>query len=99
MISPRGEFAGRIHAAFQIVKTDGAVVVVMKIVFARPEKFDRRANFLRDGGRFDHVVVGEAAAEATSGAAKMDGDVCRGNLQDVGDKLAATFGSLAGRPD
>ena len=99
MILPRDEFAGRVDAALEIVIAECAIVVVMKIVFASPQKFDRRADFLGDRGGFKHVIVGETAAESTAGAAKMNRDIGFGNFQDVGNHLTAASGSLAWRPD
>lgn len=96
MVMPGDEIAGRIEAALEEVVAGGAVVVVMKVVFAGPEKFDGNAGFLGDGSGFHHVIVGETSAKTTAGAHHVDGDVRRGNVENLGDKLAAVFGSLRG---
>src|SRR5579859_5045647 len=99
MIFPRDDFAGRVDAAFEIVIAESAIVVMVKIVFASPEKFDGYANFFGNRGGFEHVVIGEAAAESTAGAAKMNGDIGFGSFEDVDNHLAAASGSLDWRPD
>src|ERR1700741_3800878 len=99
MILPSDELAGGIDTALQIVKADGAIVVVMKVVFASPEKFDGRASFLGDGRGFDHVIVGETAAKSATGAAEVNRDIRFGNFENVGDEAATIFRSLARRPD
>src|SRR5277367_6076264 len=81
------------------METGGAVVIVMEIVFVGPKKFYGNAGDFGDGGGFAHVVVGEAAAEAATGAFHVDDDVAGGNAHEFGDLLAAGFGSLAGRPE
>src|SRR2546422_10040946 len=99
MIAPRNEFAGSVEATLEEMKPGGAVVVVVKIVFARPKEFDRNADSLGDGGGFEHIVVGEATAEPAAGALQMDDDVVVGNVEDSCDELSARFGRLAGRPE
>jgi len=99
VIAPGDEIAGGVEASLQIMKAGGAIVIVMEIVFAGPEKLDGDADLLGDSGGFEHVVVGEAAAEATTGALEVDDDVAGRNVQKLGDLLAAGFGSLAGRPE
>ena len=81
------------------METGGAIVVVVEIVFAGPEEFDGDADLLGDGGGFEHVIVGEAAAETTTGALEVNDDVARRDVQNFCDELAAGFGSLAGRPE
>src|SRR5260370_41837598 len=81
------------------MKASGAVVVVMEIVFACPEKLDWNADPFRDSSCFEHVVVGEAAPKAPTGALHVHDDVVVGNVQDFGDLHAARFGSLAGGPE
>src|SRR5216683_6512947 len=81
------------------MKAGGAVVVVVKIVFASPKEFHGNADLFGDGGGFEHVVVGEAAAESTAGALDVDDDVVVGNVEDFCDELAAGFGRLAGGPE
>ena len=80
MVSPCAEFAGGIDATFQIVKTDGAIVVMVKIVFACPEKFNGNTDFFRDCSGFHHVIVGKATTEPATAAAKMDGDIGGGDF-------------------
>src|SRR5882724_1784252 len=81
------------------MKTDWTVVIVVKIIFTRPEKFDRNADLLGDRRGFEHVVVGEASSESPAGAAKMNGDVAGGNFQNVGYLLPTSFWRLAWRPE
>src|SRR6266446_6045964 len=81
------------------MKTDWTVVIVVKIVFTRPEKFDRNADLFGNRCGFEHVVVGEAPSESPSGASKMDSNVTGGNFQNVGYLLPTSFGRLAWRPE
>ena len=68
VIAPGDEFARRIETALEEMKTGGAIVIVVKIVFASPEKFDGNTDLLGDGASFEHVVVGETTAESASSA-------------------------------
>src|SRR5260370_25931383 len=80
------------------MKTGRAIVIVVKIVFAGPEELDGNPDLFGDGADLEHVIVGEAAAESTAGALHVDDDVIMRNIENFGDKLAAGFGRLAGRP-
>src|SRR5467141_180875 len=99
MIAPGDQFAGRIETTLEEVKTGGAIVIVVKVVFAGPEELDRNANLFGDGAGLEHVVVGEAAAESTAGALQVNDDVVVGNIKNFGDEQAAIFRRLAGRPE
>ena len=99
VIAPSDEFAGRVETALEEMKSGGAIVVVMKIVFASPEEFYRDADLFRDGASFEHVVVGEAAAESAAGALQVNDDVVVGNIENFGDEQAAIFRGLTGRPE
>ena len=57
------------------------------------------AGLFGDGGGFNHVVVGQAAAETSASAHDVHGDVGGGNVEDFGDQLATALGSLRGRPE
>src|SRR5258706_14877454 len=77
-----------------------AIVVVPHVVFARPEKLHRlSANLLRDSRRFDHVVVGEPAAEPAARPLQMDRDVAFLHAERVGDKRASLRRRLRRGPD
>ena len=80
MITPGDEFSGSINAALEVMKSSGAIVIVMKIVFACPEKFDGHSNFFSDGRGLEHVVIGEAPAESATGALQMHNDVVVRNV-------------------
>src|SRR5438445_11614080 len=80
------------------MKAGGAIVVMMEIVFTGPKELDGYADPFGNGAGFEHVVVGEAAAKAPTGALHVHDDVVVGNVQDFGDLHAAGFGSLARRP-
>src|SRR6266567_1947967 len=81
------------------MKTGGAIVIVVKIVFAGPQEFDGNADLLGNGAGFKHVVVGEAATEPAAGTLQVNNDVIVGNIENFGDEQAAIFGRLAGRPE
>src|SRR5260370_6824869 len=98
MIVPGNEFAGGIEATLKEMESGGTIVIVVKIVFAGPEELDGNADLFGDGAGFEHVIVGEAAAESTAGRRQVDDDVVVGNIQHFGDKEAAVLRSLAGRP-
>lgn len=82
MIPPGNESAGRIESAFEEMKSGGAIVIVVKIVFAGPEEFYGDADLFGDGTGFEHVVVGEAAAESATGALHVNDDVVVRNVQN-----------------
>ena len=73
-------------------------MVMVKIVFARPKKFDGNANLFGNSRGFEHVIVGEAPSEAAAGAAKMNGNVAGRNFEYVRHSLPASLGRLARRP-
>src|SRR6266853_4294404 len=99
VVAPSDEFAGRVETALEEMETGGAIVVMMKIVFASPEEFYRDADLFGDGAGFEHVVVGEAAAESAAGALQVNDDVVVGNIENSRDEQAAIFRSLTGRPE
>src|SRR5216684_285265 len=99
MIAPGNEFAGGVQATLEEMETGGAIVIVVKIVFAGPQKLDGDADLLGDGAGFEHVVVGEATAESAAGALQVHNDVVVGNIQHFGDEQAAVLRSLARRPE
>src|SRR6267154_2995487 len=99
VIAPGDEFDGMVETALEEMETGGAIVVMMKIVFASPEEFYKNANLFGDGAGFEHVVVGEAAAESAAGALQVNDDVVVGNIENSRDEQAAIFRSLTGRPE
>src|SRR6266850_1506694 len=99
VIAPGDESPGGVQAAFEKMKTGGAIVIVVKIVLASPEEFDGNADLLGDSAGFEHVVVGETAAESTAGTLHVNDDVVVGNIENLGDEQAAIFRCLAGRPE
>jgi hypothetical protein len=99
MILPGDEIAGGVETAFEEVIAGGTIVIVVKVVFASPEKFDGNADLLGDGTGFEHVVVGEATAEAASGAFHVDDDLFLRDFENLGHEFAAALGSLRGRPE
>src|SRR5258708_38814416 len=96
MITPGNELAGGIQTTLEEMETGGAIMIVVKIVFAGPEKLDGNADLLGDGAGFEHVVVGEAATESTAGALHVDDDVVVRDVENFCDELAAGFWRLAG---
>lgn len=82
MIFPRDEFAAGIDAAREEMVACGAIVVVMEVIFAGPKKLDRNADFFGDGASFEHVIVGEATAEAAAHALQVDDDVIFRNAEN-----------------
>src|SRR2546429_170390 len=76
----------------------GAIVIVVKIVFTRPEELYGNADPFGDGAGFEHVVVGEAAAESAARSLQVNNDVVVGNIQNFGHEQAAIFRRLAGGP-
>src|SRR5258708_694203 len=99
MIVPGNEFAGGIEATLKEMESGGTIVIVVKIVFAGPEELDGNADLFGDGAGFEHVIVGEAAAESAASTLQVNDDVVVGNIQHFGDKQAAVLRSLAGRPE
>ena len=99
MIAPGDELSGSVDTALEVVETGGAIVVVVKIVFARPKKLYGNADLLGNGAGFEHVVVGEAAAKTTPGALHVHDNVVVRNAENFSALHAARFGSLARRPE
>src|SRR5260370_2640427 len=99
MIVPGNEFAGGIEGTLKERECGGTIVIVVKIVFAGPEEVDGNADLFGDGAGFEHVIVGEAAAESAASTLQVNDDVVVGNIQHFGDKQAAVLRSLAGRPE
>ncbi len=99
MIAPGDEFAGGVQTALEEMKAGGAIVIVVEIVLAGPEKFYGDADLLGDGAGFQHVVVSEAATEPAAGALQVNDDVVVGNIENFGDEQAAIFRRLAGGPE
>ncbi len=100
VIAPRHDMAGRVESAFEEVEPARAVEVVPHVVFARPLQLDRRAvHFLRNPRGFDDVVVGEPAAESTTTAQLVHGDVGFGDAERARDALERVARRLARRPD
>src|SRR6266404_308429 len=97
MIAPGDKFAGGVQATLEEMETGGAIVIVVKIVFAGPQKLDWHADLLGDGRGFVHVIVGEATTESAAGALQVHDDVVVGDIQHFGDKQTAIFWRLTGR--
>src|SRR5258707_14535609 len=99
MIAPGDEFTGGVQATLEEMETGGAIVIVVKIVFAGPQKLDGHADLLGDGAGFEHVVVGEPTTESAASALQVHDDVVVGDIQHFGDEQTAVFRRLAGRPE
>src|SRR6267378_413272 len=89
VIAPRDELAGGGEATFEEMEAGGAIVVVVKIVFAGPEELDGNADLLGDGGGFEHVVIREAAAESATSALHVHDDVVVRDAENFCNLLAA----------
>ncbi len=74
-------------------------MVVVKIIFARPQQFHRHANFLGDRGGFQHVIVGQAPAESSADAANVNRDIALRHFQQLRHLRASAGWRLAGRPE
>src|SRR5258708_4204040 len=99
MIATGDEFAGGVQATLEEMETGGAIMIVVKIVFAGPQKLDGHADLLGDGPCFEHVIVGEATTESAASALQVNDDVVVGNIQHFGDEQTAVFWRLTGRPE
>jgi hypothetical protein len=80
------------------VEAAGAIEVVAHVVFARPLELHRHADALRDPRRFHREVVGEAAAEAATGAQQVCRDLLGCDAERLRHGLTSTFRRLARRP-
>ena len=98
MIPPGNQLAGRVDSSLQEVKSGRAIVIVVKIVFAGPEKFDGHTGNLGDPGSLQHVVIGQAPSESAARAHKMHGDVALRYSEQLSNLLAASLRRLARRP-
>src|SRR5690348_1232192 len=76
----------------------GTIVVVVKVIFASPQELDGDADLLGDSTGFEHVVVGESAAESAASALQVNNNVIVWNIQNFRNEQAAIFRRLAGRP-
>src|SRR6266852_7233035 len=75
MIFPSHHFSGSIHSAFQEMKSCGTIMIVMKIVLARPQELDWNARLLRDRRRLQHVIVRQPPPESSARPFQMHDDV------------------------
>src|SRR5690349_14258581 len=75
-----------------------AVVVVMHVVFTRPQHLDRNTNLLGNRARLTHVVVGETTAETAADALQVDRDAGRGDAKRRRNQLAPLLRRLTRRP-
>ena len=99
VIAPGGNFARRIDAACEEMKTARAEMIVAEVVFARPSEFDGDAGLLGNGGGLNHEIGAEAAPETAAGAEDVDGDVGFGNAEDLADHVSTGAGILRGCPN
>ena len=107
IVAERNELSGRIQAGLEIVVARRTIVVVMQIVFARPQQLHRYArqtslgslvgNQSGDFRDLDVIFVVQPAAEASSGANQMECDIL---VLNTGRYCSIEFfRSLARRPD
>src|SRR6266568_3726860 len=75
VITPGHEFPGSVYAPLQVMKTGGPIMVVVEIVFARPQQLHGRANLLGDGAGFQHIVVRQPAAKTSAGTLHVHDDI------------------------
>src|SRR5258708_37695934 len=99
MIAPGDEFAGGVQATLEEMETGGAIMIVVKIVFAGPQKVDGHADLLGDGPCFEHVIVGEATTESAARALQVNDGVVVGNISHFGDEQTAVLRGFAWRPE
>src|SRR5262245_38396800 len=99
MVLPSRHSSGSIEPHLEVVKADGPIVVVVEIVFARPQQFHRDSNFLCDRRCFQHVIVGKAPAKSASCTAQVYSDLALVNFQQLRYLPAASRRSLARRPE
>ena len=86
--------------ALKRVEPARPVVVVLHVVFTRPQHLDRRASQLaRDPRGLEHVVVGQTTTEAAADAKDVHLNVRQRNAEHRGHQAAPGLGRLARRPD
>ena len=99
MIAQGDKPAVIVETTLEEVEARRPVEIVLHVVLAVPHEFHRRADLLRDPGRFGHEVVAQASAEAAADAGHIDGDVALADAQGGGHKLRAGPRQLGRRPE
>ncbi len=99
VIPPRYNLAGSVQPRLQILESAGPIVIMLHVVFARPQQLHGNAGFLRYVGGFRHVVVGQTAPKAAAAANHMQRDVIRLHFEKAGYPAPAGAGLLAVGPD
>ena len=88
-----------VYAAGEVVETTRSIEIMLHVVFARPQQFDRYADFFGDPRRFHHVVVAQPTTESATGTDHVHGDLIRLDAECAGHETAATLRCLRWRPD
>src|SRR5712675_3466325 len=98
MVTPCNQVAGSVEACLERVITRWTVKIVAHVVFARPQKFYRRAGHFRNVCALDHVVVRQTPPEASAHTREVNGDVLLRDAQGFRNLPEATLRRLAGHP-
>src|ERR1700746_3504877 len=99
MISPRDQFAIRVDATLEEMKSRGTIEVVRHVVFTRPQKFHRHADLFRDGCGLNDIIVAKTSAEASAYSQQMDLDVRRRDAEGPRHQIQSASGRLRRSPD
>ena len=98
-IVPADRLAILVEPAAEAAGCRGTVMVLRRILFARPDHLDRIAGGLGDPGRHDDIVAFRPAPEAAAEIGVVIGDVLEGETGGIGGGLAGIDRGLVARPD
>ena len=98
VIAERDQPATCVESTGKLMESARTEHVVMHVVFARPEQFDRHLGFPSDPRGFHQRIVVQAAAEATTGTHHVNGDLIFFQAQRRRDQRASTLRRLRGGP-
>src|SRR5581483_3142181 len=96
VIPPGDEFAVLVYSPSQILESARTIVIVLHIVFARPQHLDRRADGPGDPGGLAHVIVIQPTPESAAAAHQVDGEVAFRKAEQAGDHAAPNLRRLGG---
>src|SRR5260370_11464930 len=96
---PGDQLTLRVQASLQGVASGGAVEIVADVVLARPDDLHGSADIAGNEGRFNGVILNEAAAETAADESYVYFDMIARNAQSAGDGIRGGSGNLRGRPE
>ena len=100
-IAAAATMMSRVRTIRQLPAADdgqGVVIVMLHVVFARPNHLDRGVYGHREQNRFIHVIHFQAPAETTAHQCDVDGDRVPGQAGDGDSSVLGILWVLGGHP-